>query len=412
MINTQPSLAAPKPAEAAPRLRLHYLDGLRGLAALYVVVYHCYVQVQYSLSTTSLPTLAYLATHLLGFGHIAVAVFIVLSGYCLMLPVARSSHQKIPGGIGKFFQRRAMRILPPYYAALLLCLLLIWCVPALRTASEANWDITLPSFTSGSIISHLLLVHNLSPRWIFKIDYPMWSVATEWQIYFLFPFLMLPTWRRFGIMGLLLVTFVFWMAIHILFHHRFDGAGLHLASLFSFGMAGAIIGFSMEQRIILWRDRTPWGICAFISFLALASILSWRPAMIEKHTSQIDLLAGLCATCLIVHCTKHLLSKFVSRPAVLILLESDFAVGIGKFSYSLYLIHAPVLALCYASLRRLHFDPMITLVAVILTGVPLSLLFSYLFFLACERPFLERRAPHTPVIDIETKPDRLPGRSN
>ena len=35
--------------------------------------------------------------------------------------------------------------------------------------------------------SHLFLVHNLSEGWIFKIDPPMWSVATEWQIYLLFP---------------------------------------------------------------------------------------------------------------------------------------------------------------------------------------------------------------------------------
>ena len=390
------------PSKAAPRLRLHYLDGLRGLAALYVVLYHCYMQIQGSLLLTAFPVVSRLAVYLLNFGHLAVDVFIVLSGYCLMLPVARSADGQLSGTVGRFFQRRAMRILPPYYAALLLCLLLIRFVPALGKPSAANWDIALPAFTPGVLVSHLLLVHNLSAGWIFKIDYSMWSVATEWQIYFLFPFLMLPVWRRFGIAALLAAVFAFWMAIHILFHARFDGAGLHLASLFSFGMAGAIVGFSQKPSAISWRERIPWGLCTLVSFLALAGILSWRPALLEKHTSHIDLLAGFCATCLLVYCTQHLSKNTASRPAVLAVMESGFAVGIGRFSYSLYLIHAPVLALSYAALRGLHLDSVITLGLVILWGVPLSLLFAYLFYLACERPFLEKRGA-APVKEITSE---------
>lgn len=401
MIDHPTFVSPPKSPERTPRLRLHYLDGLRGLAALYVVLYHCYTQVQHSLFTASSPALAHLATHLLGFGHIAVAVFIVLSGYCLMLPVARSADGQMRGSVSGFFRRRAMRILPPYYAALLLCLLLIRVVPVLREPSSAIWGIALPAFTPSVIISHLLLVHNLSPNWIFKIDYPMWSVATEWQIYFLFPFLMLPVWRRFGIAALLAAVFAFWMAIHLLFHARFDGAGLHLASLFSFGMAGAIVGFSHKRSVISWRERLPWGVCTLVSFAALAGILSWRPELLEKHTSHVDLLAGFCATCLIVYCTKHLLTDTASRPAVLAVMESGFAVGIGRFSYSLYLIHAPVLALCYAALRGQHLDPVVTLGLVILSGVPLSLLASYLFYLACERPLLEKRKVGSPAVIVE-----------
>ena len=402
MINTPTSVSPPKAFGIAPRLRLHYLDGLRGLAALYVVLYHCYMQVEYKLPTAASPALARLSTHLLSFGHLAVAVFIVLSGYCLMLPVARSADGQLPGSVVRFFQKRALRIVPPYYAALLLCLLLIRFVPILGNLSESNWNIALPAFTPGVIISHLLLVHNLSPNWIFKIDYPMWSVATEWQIYFLFPFLMLPIWRRFGIAALLAGVFVFWMAIHLLFHARFDGAGLHLGSLFSFGMAGAIVGFSHKPSVISWRERIPWGLCTLVSFAALAGILFWRRELIEKHTSHIDLLAGLCVTCLIVYCTKHLLTDTSSRPAVLAVMESRFAVGIGRFSYSLYLIHAPALALCYAALRGLHLDPVITLGLVILWGVPLSMLFAYLFYLACERPFLEKHGA-APVKEVTSE---------
>lgn len=410
MTEATPTIPAQK-AVSTPRLRLHYLDGLRGLAALYVVLYHCYVQVSYSVFTPSLPKIAGYAIRLLSFGHIAVDVFIVLSGYSLMIPIARSADNRISGSVGKFFLRRAVRILPPYYAALMLSLLFISTIPALGEKQGANWDNALPALTPGAVVSHLLLVHNLSPSWILKIDYPMWSVATEWQIYILFPFLMLPVWRRFGIAAVLLATFTFWMAIHILFHARFDGAELHLASLFSFGMVGAVVGFPRKPQIACWRERIRWDLCTFFTFLVLAGILFLRPLLIEKHTSHIDLLAGFCTTCFIIYCTQHLLKATVSRPAALVILESKAAVGLGKFSYSLYLVHAPVLALCYAYLRNVHLAPVATLVLVIAIGVPMSLLFSYLFFLAFERPFLVKRAESEPALTVETKPEPTPEHS-
>ena len=57
-----------------------------------------------------------LLTNWLLYGHLAVDVFIVLSGFCLMLPVARSGGALADGARG-FFVRRARRILPPYFAA-------------------------------------------------------------------------------------------------------------------------------------------------------------------------------------------------------------------------------------------------------------------------------------------------------
>ena len=404
MIDTQPSVLV-KPTESAPRLRLHYLDGLRGLAALYVVLYHCYMQVWGGLLLVPLPAVLRFAINLLSFGHLSVDVFIVLSGYCLMIPVACSADRRLSGSMACFFKKRAIRILPPYYLALLIFLLLIWCVPLLRQKSGSNWDEALPAFTPSVILSHLLLIHNFSSQWRFRIDYPMWSVATEWQIYVLFPLLLLPVWRRFGIVSLVLMGFVFWITIHILFHAGFDGACLHFASLFSFGMVGAILGFSTKAQEIAWRNRLPWGTGTIVLLTFLFGLMFYQPNLIEKHTSEIDVLAGLCVLCLLVCCTQHLSQKLPSRPVILVLMESRIAVGLGRFSYSLYLIHAPVIAICYAIFRVGHHGPVVMLACLILIGVPVSLLFSYIFFLVCERPFLQKRAgsPKIPILDIKSE---------
>jgi peptidoglycan/LPS O-acetylase OafA/YrhL len=137
---------------------------------------------------------------LLDFGHWSVAVFIVLSGYCLMLPVVRAQHLHIPGGVQSYLWRRTRRIMPPYYAAPILTLLLILAVPMLQHPGADRWSMALPAFDAGVMLSHFFMIHIFSPDWIWKINSPMWSVAVEWWIYFLFPWLLLPLWRRLGIM--------------------------------------------------------------------------------------------------------------------------------------------------------------------------------------------------------------------
>ena len=94
------------PTDAAPsqsgRVRLAFLDGLRGLSAFYVMLYHLGAPAGLPLGLS----LAWEWTH---FGRSAVGVFIVLSGYSLMLPVARSADGHLRGGFWVVFQEA----LPP-----------------------------------------------------------------------------------------------------------------------------------------------------------------------------------------------------------------------------------------------------------------------------------------------------------
>ena len=100
--------------EAKPaRLHLQFLDGMRGLAALYVATAHIVGE-----SAAGQSRFWQFSLHWLLFARLSVAVFIVLSGYCLMIPVARNTAGEIPGGFTAYIKRRSRRILPPYYLAL------------------------------------------------------------------------------------------------------------------------------------------------------------------------------------------------------------------------------------------------------------------------------------------------------
>jgi len=392
-----PDSPLPKPPPTS-RLRLDYLDGLRGLAALYVVLHHAY----YGLTAeAALPPLAAHLTYWLYLGRSAVDIFIVLSGYCLMMPVVRAGAGRLPAGPREFFRRRARRILPPYYAAMAVTLLAIFLVPPLHDLSRPNvlWNTALPVWTPGVLVSHLLLVHNFDPAWHSKIDYPMWSVATEWQIYFLFPLLLLPVWRRFGPAAAVLAAFVVGLAPLFLFFDRFSGVSPHFLGLFALGMAGADLNFSPSPRLASWRERLPWGALA-ASFGVTLALVSLRHSSWPLSVAFKDILVGAATACLLVFCTRFLTrchepatEQSPARPRAplaLRLCESRPAVRLGVFSYSLYLIHAPVLAVCQALVRPLRLPPTWELTLMLAAGVPLALLCSYLFYLAFERPFLSR----------------------
>ena len=99
-------------AAAPDSRRVVGLDGIRGLAALFVVVHHCWLMTFHGYPRNTGPKwLGFLL-----YGHFAVVVFITLSGFSLAVSPARKKWQL--GGNRLFAQRRAWRILPPYWAAL------------------------------------------------------------------------------------------------------------------------------------------------------------------------------------------------------------------------------------------------------------------------------------------------------
>jgi len=365
-------------------LRLEYLDGLRAVASLYVVLFHAGV----GFNSGALTGVARIVWHTLVFGHDAVAIFIVLSGYCLMLPVARSEG-RLARGLPNYFARRAWRILPPYYATVLGSLLLIALVPVLETPTTTIWADTFPAFGLAPIGSHLLLIHNLFRSLANRIDGPLWSVATEWQIYFFFPLLLLPVWRRFGAALTVLVGFVVGCALLWLAPEAANSAASWYLGLFALGMCAAGIGFASRPLERALRERVPWGA---LSALFLACVALGSTVLIKfwfQHMLLSDTLVGATTAVSLVYLTKHAVKPdSPSRPFSLRVLESAPLVAVGRFSYSLYLTHLPVVALLYFGLRRLALSASTEMLALSVLSVPASLLFSYAFFWVFERRFV------------------------
>ena len=184
-------------AEADKRVHIAFVDGLRGAAALYVVLGHVYAYTR-EWAEPLLPRPVHWLLKFIDQGHSAVAVFIVISGFCLMMPLSRRQLGTPPGGTGQFLQRRGRRILPPYYAALVLSIVLVGLVGSIRSAQDLS---------AKSVGFHALLAHNLDRSTMFTINGPLWSVVLECQIYLLFALVLLPVFRRYGFSALLAAAF-------------------------------------------------------------------------------------------------------------------------------------------------------------------------------------------------------------
>ena len=105
-----PDAVAPPPGNP----RFEHLDGIRGLALLTVIAYHAALVVEF---TTSSHPLAFLLADL----RFGPPVFFVLSAFLLYRPfVAARVSDAPPVSVRAFARRRALRIVPAYYVALLL----------------------------------------------------------------------------------------------------------------------------------------------------------------------------------------------------------------------------------------------------------------------------------------------------
>lgn len=380
----------------APRPKLAFLDGLRGLAALYVVIHHAAAEFLYSFEAGLVPHGFREWAWLFLFERYAVDGFIVLSGFCLALPVLQSPAFKIQGGFLGFMKRRARRILPAYYGALAFSLALDRWVPGMllpgnRPGGGLRWDMTAPAFDKSVLLSHLALVHNAKDAWILKIDYPLWTIATEWQIYFAFPLLVLLL-RYAGPAA----TVVGGFALGLWIQHGPElvvgGASAWYLGLFATGMVAAGAFRSPGPTLPHYKRALA---------LLLAELVLYKLVLFAGRAGGIaqvvqDALIGVMAAVLIIACARE--RQGAGRGALLALLDARPVQALGHCAYSLYLVHAPVLAALHLVLLRWVPDTPTRMVWMFAAGVPLSLAVAWLFAQLFERPFLRARTAAVPAI--------------
>jgi peptidoglycan/LPS O-acetylase OafA/YrhL len=378
------SLQAPSAAAVVRRPRISGLDGIRGLAAVYVVINHDFERAFPGYPAHHAPFWAGWFIY----GRFAVVVFIVLSGFSLALAPARRGWRL--DGAWRFARRRARRILPAYWGALAFSLAVAWLIVPQNGQGVPG---------GRSVLVNGLLVQNIvgapSPNRAF------WSMAVEAQLYLLFPLLIWSVRRR-GAVAMLAVVALVVAVVGIAGPHipRVDTfvvqSAPDLAALFAVGILAAGIVTASEAR-----RSWPWPRMALAALAPVLAVICWQgAAWTLDNLYWVDLALGPAIACLLA-------ALAGGRPAGLTrALDTRAMRGLGSSSYSLYLTHLPILTVIYdrVIVGRVSQGVPAFLVSLAIV-LPLTIAFAHVFARLFEAPFRRPRSaapagPRPPRVQV------------
>lgn len=363
---------APPDVRSKLAARIHWLDGVRCCAALYVLLHHVFLSSFVGFPRNTGPW--YLGW--LVYGHLGVVVFIVVSGYSLSLAPVRNGHRLV-GGVRRFARGRAWRILPPYWVALVLSMAIVHWI----TAPLNGHDVTVKS----------LVVHGLLLQDIVGSPVPngtFWSIAVEAQIYVAFPVLLWVN-RRYSAavtvaVTTLLVSLSYELAVHVPAFAKVNHLNQQLLVGFVMGMLAADLSTrSSVQR----HGRAVLQLAAALTLLTAIAFSVAGSSRVVAAYFWIDMVVAAIAAIALCGMT-------VRPDAVLprLLAAKPFRF-VGEYSYSIYLIHGPILlAIDLRIMQYLGLTPLEEFVAYLVAAVPVLLWLSHGFFWFFERPFLTVRS--------------------
>ncbi len=308
-----------------PDKEIKSLTGLRGIAALYVVLFHFFIGQHFTNPFTTL----------LAHGYLAVDVFFVLSGFVMTLTYSHLFEGgQLLASYGQFLGKRIARVYPLYLiGTLCACILVVVGIldtPHLKLRFALPWNLLMVQ--SWGITESL--------------DGPGWSISAEWAAYLLYPLFLLAfiRWRigRWAAVVLSFGALAFLTFAPIAHIRAVDSAALldvhdslyalpvlRCLAEFVLGMLAYQFSTTPAGQSFSARARIHDGLA-----LAAIALLMFPRTDLVLVCSIPPLLAGLARG-----------RSFATR-----MLSSKPMELAGRYSYSIYLIHT----LLYGVLGWIH----------------------------------------------------------
>jgi peptidoglycan/LPS O-acetylase OafA/YrhL len=325
-----------EPKRPASHSRILELDGFRAAAILMVLVSHLFYGWPLG-SGTALPWLPHGLAIAIKHGWLGVDLFFILSGFLItgiLLDSREGEHY-----FRNFYTRRVLRIVPLYFA----CILLMYLA---YRSSGAYFGLSLVFLANFSYHFHVYVPHG---------PVVFWSLAIEEHFYLLWPLLVRILTRASLFALTLLLVFGTPILRGICAYAGMDPElQIYTYSFFRFdGLAlGAILALWVRSRY--YSRSSAWKLAGFLMGICLLVTLIGRPYGIMgtktvassafRYTQAQFMFASAMALALAYRGT-----TFTS------LLRSGFARVTADLSYCIYLIHLSVGDGYYWVLRRIGF---------------------------------------------------------
>jgi peptidoglycan/LPS O-acetylase OafA/YrhL len=295
-----------------------------------------------------LSVLKYTPLRILVAGRASVLLFFVLSGFVLYLSERQES------GYASYIIKRATRILPPFLFAVLFASALYIGVDPKPVPSASDW-FNIMNWTDTPTPSYLVLNLLMSGIPEFPtLNSPIWSLVHETRISVIFPLLVI------------LLHYRFWWTIAV-----------------TIGVSTIALGFPLANPIAYTIELSIGYVCFFVAGAALAIRASEVTKIIRSLSHSYVIVLWLLAFILLIAPMNYnldslapglgsvlLVSLCISSTTASRLLEGVIWVWLGRISYSLYLLHVPVL-LAVIHLGAHQFPPPI--LCAIAVGVSFAL---------------------------------------
>ncbi len=320
--------------------RVAYIDGLRAVAVLLVVAHHAVV------ASAAAPRSA--LENLLKHGNHGVDLFFVLSGFCLSYPTISALRHQGAGvfDTARYAAHRIVRIVPPYWIAYVVILAFFVTILKLGFGRPD----AMPYYYSTSDFLKQLFFIDVHTQFL---NGSFWTLPIEFRWYFVFP-LLLYVWIRWRAVFLLI-------ALTALCLSYAPGSLLDVQALPAF-MSGIIAAELCVRRTHLG----PWPAIATAAFGALAFVTTHSNGWHDGFNPS----WYLCAFALVVWAgSSEALERLLSLRAI---------AFVGVTSYSIYLMHQPVLAF----LEEFGVNRWLAALAGVGVGIA--------FWALAERPFMSK----------------------
>ena len=315
------------------------LDGLRGIAIILVMLHHF----TYYRPTSGIDGLI---GNVLFFGWTGVDLFFVLSGFLIsgILLDARDSKRYFT----TFYARRILRIFPLYYLVLFIAFVVLPRFPAVHSVLVGQ-HASPPQWPYWSYLTNFLIADR---GWVHGWVDISWSLAIEEHFYLVWPLVIWLCPPRL-VAALCVVILVAepiariaaraaempYLPLYVMTWYRLDGFAV-----------GALLALAQRRGLFPALDRwVPVVVIAAVAGIIACAILGghawwWNRRMQQYGYSLIAITAGA------------MLVSAISRPADSLwprMLSAGWLRAFGKYSYGLYLIHAPVMR----AVREYIFNP-------------------------------------------------------
>ena len=349
---------------AAQGNRFLFVDGLRGIAAMLVVLFHFRLAVDQTANDWLWPVVG----TFFDYGYLGVDIFFVISGFVISYSVRNADHT--PGFLFRFGIRRSIRLDPPYWLTIFLELLLIklglLLFPALNT----------PFPSIEKILAHFVYMQDLLVYG--NIVDIFWTLCYEVQFYLVFVSFLVLLRSLKGVIGNTGIRFIsigVCSAAFIISAVIFFGPvetpvnGLFIDRWFQF-----FIGV-LAMRCVLFEKVT-------LAFILASLVLVMGSLLYPSTGADNGLTALVVAWALVFVARKQMMLVWLSGPV------SQF---LGRISYSLYLVHAVVGWRFIKLLHELHGEDFTAVQAWLAygAGVAVSVFSAWLMYKLIEAPSIK-----------------------